>query len=313
MKRRRFLGITASACAAAVADVAGAAPGSPMVWRGEGMGAWIELTILTTREESGRFAIDQCVKTLRHLELLFSLYLPDSAINELNRSGELLNPPREFRHLLSIGNDIARRTSGWFDISVQPLWLASRQQENSLNMARIAQSVVDWRSVIVEDHRVYFARPDMAITMNGIAQGFIADSLCDSLSAAGFDDILVNAGEFRAGRGSHVWNIGVGRPDGNDIQEIVRLKDGAVATSSSVVVDRKGEELIHLFDPVQGVAPHHWSSVTVLAENATQADAWSTALCVAPKDAVWDLVAGSGIRQVLLLDEDNNLTSISAG
>ena len=38
----------------------------------------------------------------------------------------------------------------------------------------------------------------MALTLNGIAQGFIADKVAELLTAEGLTDILINTGEFRA-------------------------------------------------------------------------------------------------------------------
>ena len=46
--------------------------------------------------------------------------------------------------------------------------------------------------------KVRFALPGMAITLNGIAQGYITDRIATLLQDAGMGDVLLDIGEVRA-------------------------------------------------------------------------------------------------------------------
>ena len=46
--------------------------------------------------------------------------------------------------------------------------------------------------------RIGFRRPGMAVTLNGVAQGYITDRVADLLRVRGFDNVLVELGEIRA-------------------------------------------------------------------------------------------------------------------
>ena len=65
----------------------------------------------------------------------------------------------------------------------------------------------------------------MAITLNGIAQGYITDRLAARLRDMGFEQVLIEAGEIYALSSDTPWRVGVA---GSDRQ----LADRAVATSS---------------------------------------------------------------------------------
>jgi thiamine biosynthesis lipoprotein len=167
---------------------------------------------------------------------------------------------------------------------VQPLWTtyaeafaAGRAPDGAALDA--ARGRVGWEAVEVAPGRVAFARPGMALTLNGIAQGDIADRVTDLLEAEGLGDILVDTGELRAlgGRpGGGDWRVQL--PEGRS----TGLRDRALATSAPLgtVFDAAGR-VGHILDPRSGrPAPASGRSVTVTAPTAALADALSTALCV---------------------------------
>ena len=102
-------------------------------------------------------------------------------------------------------------------------------------------------------------------------------------------------GELRArghnGRGLP-WRIAVERPDPGirEVQSIVELRDGAMATSGDYrnFFERDDELYSHTIDPKTGrPVTHSLASVTVLAPKAARADALATALLVlGPEDGL---------------------------
>ena len=146
----------------------------------------------------------------------------------------------------------------------------------------------------------------MAVTLNGIAQGYITDRIAELLRARGWTDVLIDLGELR-GLGGHPdgrpWTIGL--PDPRRAQALIAeipLGQRAAATSagSGTTFDRAGR-YHHLFVPRTGRSATTYSAVTVVAERATVADALSTALSVMPREqapAVLRRVPGIDARVV---------------
>lgn len=276
LSRRRFIAISAAALAAAPARAQPARR-----WTGVALGARASITL--AHPEAERLTTASRDEIAR-LEAIFSLYQGGSALSRLNRDGALDAPPFELVECLGIAGLVHAATQGAFDPTVQPLWRAYAEafaagvapDGAALSVAR---AKVGWHGVEVAPGRIAFARPGMAITLNGIAQGYIADRVTRLLDAEGLVDILVDTGELRAlggmpGGGDWTVHLPEGRSAG--------LRDRALATSApfGTVFDAEGR-VGHILDPRSGrPAPASGRSITITAPTAALADALSTALCV---------------------------------
>jgi thiamine biosynthesis lipoprotein len=276
LSRRRFIAISAAALAA------GGARAAPVTrWTGVALGARASITL--DHPEAARL-VAAARDEIARLEGVFSLYLANSALSRLNREGALDAPPFELVECLGIAGAVHAATAGAFDPTIQPLWRAHAEafaggrapDDAALSDAR---KRVGWHGVTVTPGRIAFARPGMAITLNGIAQGYIADRVTRLLEAEGLTGILVDTGELRATGGM---------PDGGDWPvelpggRRTGLRDRALATSAPLgtVFDTHGQ-VGHILDPRSGrPAPASGQSVTVTAPTAALADALSTALCL---------------------------------
>lgn len=292
LNRRRFLQISAAACAG-FATGAAASP-SPLLyhWKGSAMGAGASITLAHPEAEQ---IVADCLAEIDRLERIFSLFRPDSALSRLNREGSLESPPFEMLALLDICGAVHAATGGLFDPTVQPLW-ASYAEHHAAGRAPSPKALaaalerVGWQHLRYDADRIALARPGMALTLNGIAQGYVADSVADRLAARGLTDILVNTGEFRA--------LG-GRPDGNPwpvrfdagSQEAageIDLRDRALATSSptGTVFDAAGQAG-HILHPRTGLpASSRWQLISVTGPSAAVADGLSTAMCLMSRDGM---------------------------
>ena len=178
---------------------------------------------------------------------------------------------------------------------MQPLWqlYAAHFAANPDDVAgppvhriEAARRRVDYRAVAMDGPRVGFLRPGMAVTLNGIAQGYITDRVAELLRAAGFASVLVQLGETVAGAPrseGRPWRVGIPDPFAPDrVLETLDAVEVAIATSSGRATrfDAAGRHH-HLFDPATGRSADRYASVTVVAARATAADALSTALAVA--------------------------------
>jgi thiamine biosynthesis lipoprotein len=324
--RRRFISIAAafggsSFFVGAESSVANVASSRPLRWRGSALGAEAEIQLYNGNRANAEHALVGCRKEIARLEALFSLYRSDSAINTLNREGSLDHPDSDFLNLLSRAASVSARTAGGFDITIQPLWslYASHFAATNADPAgpkenEIARTLtlIGWDGVELSTERVNFARKGMAITLNGIAQGFITDRVAQLLRRDGYENVLVQLGESYA-MGRHAdgrpWRVGIGSPNGDgSVLTSVSLENRALATSGGYgsPFSQDGQHH-HLFDPQNGRSANHYRSVSVLAPDATTADALSTALAVTPRQHLKRTLANFSDVRVFLSGNDGEL------
>ena len=181
--RRRLLGLAATtlACPATVR-----ADDTRHDWRGTAMGAGARITLYHAR---GKALLARARAEIERLEDIFSLYREGSALSRLNRDGELHAPPFELLECLSLCARVHRTSGGLFDPSVQPLWALyaethSTGQAPTANQIAAVLTRVGWDGVRYDSRSVHL-REGMALTLNGVAQGYVADRVATLLTAAG--------------------------------------------------------------------------------------------------------------------------------
>ena len=183
--RRRAFRILAAAAGVPllIAGVRAAAPQPRFFsWQGEVLGAAAGLTLWHADASLARRTILKVRREIERCEAIFSLQR-DSEIVRLNRDGALTRPSADLVAVIDASQRLGRASNGAFDITVQPLWRAyeahfwSRAQvapDIAARAAGIARRLVDFRRVQAGAARIGLA-PGMAITLNGIPQGYITD------------------------------------------------------------------------------------------------------------------------------------------
>jgi thiamine biosynthesis lipoprotein len=301
LRRRRFLGISAATTGLALLSprfaVAGPGPaGQSVFWEGQAMGAPARLILHCEDEAQGRRLIAAALSEIRRLEGIFSLHRPDSALVELNRSGALPAPPADLVALLRLSQQVHMATQGAFDPTVQPLWTLYRDHfaTPGADPAGPSREAVAERlaltglgNVACDDNRIVLLRKGMALTFNGIAQGYATDRVVAILRDGGMAHSLVDMGEPRAIGGrpdGTAWRVGI---EDGAAGETLDIRDMAVATSAGAgfVFDGIGR-FTHLLDPRTGRAAPLHRAVTVIAPQAAMADALSTAFAWLPPAAI---------------------------
>ena len=286
--RRRFLKIAAvqTAALAAWGGSIGRAQDALRAqrWRGIALGGEVGIDLYGGGGDESIFA--KCRLEMLRLEGIFSLYLDDSELARLNRYGRLEDASDEFLEVLQMGQRTSAATNGAFDVTVHPLCELLSQGETGQERLRATRALVDYRKLVIDGRSVRLAAKGMAVTLNGIAQGFITDRITDLLAASGFTMALVDLGEKRA-LGIHPeqrpWRVGVrsGEGDGTRLAGVFDVAaDRAIATSGGYGQRYKAAGLNHLLDARSGESRAAWTSVSVIADNAVSADALSTALSV---------------------------------
>jgi thiamine biosynthesis lipoprotein len=327
LSRRRFVNISAAAAGLALvpAGRAMASDANVVVWRGTLLGAIATMQIHHSVRAEAERLIAAATSEARRLERLFSLYQPDSALVELNRSGILVDPAPELVDLLSESRRYSELTQGMFDPTVQPLWklyVAHFSRDGAdpsgppETAVRAALAHVDYRRVSVSRDRIVLPR-GTELTLNGIAQGYVTDAIVELLRAQGITQSLVDMGETRV-LGSRPdggpWEIGVADPERTgQIETTLPVVDRAVSTSGGYGFrfDPAGR-FNHLFDPQSGGCAGRYRSVTAVARRATAADAMSTAFSLMEEARMRALMRAAGIERVHLIDAAGTASDLVA-
>ncbi|MGB3830335.1 MAG: FAD:protein FMN transferase [Mesorhizobium sp.] len=328
MTRRRMIGISAAAAGMALLPLQGrAAPESTpeaVTWRGEAMGAQAFLVIHHPDRAKAQRLAEATVAEVRRLERIFSLYRDDSDLTRLNRQRFLVAPPKELVELLRQSRAVWALTGGAFDPTVQPLWDAYRHHFSTPDASEAGPPAAALREclarvgldrVACSPDRIELSVPGSALTLNGIAQGYVTDKVVDLLKAGGIERSMVDMGESRAigsAPGDRPWRIGISDPrDAARVLKVLDVEDRAVATSSPFGFRFDGEgKFSHIIDPRSGATPQRHASVTVVAGQAALADALSTAFNLMDADAVAATARRMGAVEAHLLAHDGVWTQI---
>ncbi|HFC05260.1 MAG TPA: hypothetical protein ENJ55_06110 [Rhizobiales bacterium] len=192
-------------------------------------------------------------------------------------------------------------SNGAFDPSIQPLWRlyanwfsahpgSKGPPEKSLAAAR---ELVNFNQIKIDDATIRLAA-GQAISLNGIAQGYITDRISHMLKQAGWHHVLVNLGEYRAIDG---------KPDGSPFrlglagaQLETDLSDMALASTSPDGFVFPGSQngsrntTGHVIDPRTGITPQGWQTVHVRHRSAATADGLSTAFAILDTNAIQSVI-----------------------
>jgi thiamine biosynthesis lipoprotein len=308
------------AAAATLAQLAGPAAGvrgeeHHAAWRGLTMGTLTRIEIRDPDRARAARILSAAVREIARLEKLFTLYHGDSALVRLNRNGLLSDPPFDLVRLLAEARNFSELTAGAFDVTVQPIWQAyaahfftpgADPAGPPADVVRRATDLVDYRAIEVEPGTIRLTRPGMALSLNGIAPGYMTDRIVELLKNEGLEHALVDLGEIRViglRADREPWRARIRDPfDGGRLAMAVPLADQALATSGAYGFrfDRNGC-FHHIFDPSSGGCPHAYASVSVLAPTATAADALATACYLMPLDMLALTLRAGGATRALVM------------
>jgi len=261
------------------------------------MGVEVNIAAYCRDAEHAEVAIKSAFDEVAKVDQLFSNYLIDSAINRLaNSLGEdqTHELDERLRPLFKRAHAIALRTDGAFDYTLggfTSLWRLARKrkrlpQQQQLKAAKFSAGYekLEWTS---DFRRLKLSSGLPQFDFAGIAKGYAADRALRALRKHGAGSALVDAaGDIAIGDpppGKQGWKIAIEAQKGDLARaECVVLKNCGIATSGDKkqFVEVDGVRYSHILDPKTGVGLKGFRSVTVIAANATDSDAFASAFNV---------------------------------
>jgi FAD:protein FMN transferase len=256
------------------------------------LGTLVTVTVVHPRGSEARRLVDAAFHEMARLEAILSRHRADTPLARLNREGWLGHPQPELVEVLRRGQEVATISDGAFDLTAAPLVdlyaarFAATGHPPADSEVEATLRRVGFRALDVAEDRITLRRPGMALTLDGIAKGYVVDSTVALLTRSGLDHVLVEAGGDLAATsmaaGAGPWEVAVQDP-GNPRRRlaILRPEGRGVATSGDYVqAFTRDRRFHHIVDPRTGRSPEEVGAVTVAAASAMDADALSTAAMV---------------------------------
>ena len=302
---RLFLSMVAfwSSCMALALSCLGQAaePLQSHVFEKPQMGVPFRLVIRT--EQGPDFAESAASKTWSRIEALnhvFSNYQTDSELSLLGQGsgrGLWVAVSPDLWELMIRSQRLAYLSDGAFDLTMGPLtalWRKSRREQSMPDAEELARARAKsgWQHLLMmpEAHSVCLTQPGMRLDPGGIAKGYALDAGIEVLKGMGVQHALLSGGGDMMSLGgrslSEPWQIRLASlaedEDVNETEDLIALQDMAMATSGDLFqfVEIDGKRYSHILNPSTGMGLTTRSLVTVVASDATTADAVATTLSV---------------------------------
>ena len=300
----------------AVADALG-----DYFWSGIGFGIEMSMELHGMSCMIGEKLAVECERIIHDMEQSFSLYQEDSELSVLNRERILKNPTPLFCELLNLSIIMNQRTLGYYHPAIHGAWLWLEAHGPAEGLDQNPDWVAQCRACdlkfleIGPSSSIRLTHPLTQLSMNAIAQGFLADTVAAHLRSAAVTTAMLHLGESYA-IGKHPegrsWNLaimGTAVNGESDLIGNVNFSDAGLAVSAQ-------DSTRILIDPVADtVRRRACVAAVVSSEGAAVADAYATAFAVAP-EAQWSRLAltlkqapGSQVRVWV----DNTLEYENAG
>jgi thiamine biosynthesis lipoprotein len=252
------------------------------------------------------------------LDQSLSIYKPGSLINAFNDDSSGIEADVHLRNVVRKALEIYKATDGKFDITVYPLvtaWGFGSEKIKSLPDSAKIKSLLP---LIGSDKLTFSGNllikkiPGLKIDVNGIAQGYSVDVLCEFLKEKGIKNYLVEiGGELRAsgkkpnGQGMRIGieSPAINQQDEPIISKIITINELAVTTSGNYrkYVESGKKRIFHLIDPKTGYPiQSQMISATVIAKDAITADGYDNALMAMKVDEALNFAKSKGLEAYLI-------------
>ena len=262
-------------------------------------------------------ALSQAEAEIYRLEGALSCRDEHAALARLNKAGGG-TADAETAALLQTALTLCEKTGGAYD----PVWGFSTGAYRVPEQDALAEAMQESGAGLVQlDGTSVKLANGAQLDLGGIAKGYAAGRVRAILQDAGVTSAIISLGGNVAAVGTKpdgsAWTVGLQDPDDPEAYfGTVSIEDACVVTSGAYqrYFEENGVRYHHILDPVTGrPAESGITSVSVVAEDDTLADALSTALFVMGLDAGAEFQKRSGLSFEAVFVTDDNTVWITPG
>ncbi|MBW2984792.1 FAD:protein FMN transferase [Candidatus Woesearchaeota archaeon] len=285
------------------------------------MGTSVKITVLDLDKEKSIEAINDAFNEIELIEGILSIYKNTSEAYMLNEKGYLNDANNELIYLLMKSIYYSELSDGAFDITVQPI-LDLYTESFEINKRpptdeeiKETLKIVGYEHMIIDGNDIRL-RKNMKITFGGIAKGYIIDRAIGVLKEHNIEHALVDAGgDIRAigKKETKDWSIALRNPrKENEYLAIIKLNDKSVATSGDYErYFEPDKKFHHIVDPRTGYSATELISVTIITDNAIDADALATSVFVLGPEKGLELIESLENVEGLLITSEREIIKSS--
>lgn len=272
------------------------------------MGTFAHLKAIATNPKTAKRCVETAFAELKKVDDLMSGYKSESEISQVNRDAAKtpVKVGKSTLHVLQKSVEFSSLSGGAFDITIAPLaqlWRTAAETNSVPTDAELelARSKVGYEKLILDpnDMTIRFAVEGMKLDLGGIAKGYAIDRAIEAMRAGGAVGGMVDVGgDIRCfgspPKGKNTWRIGLQKPDEpdgedqslsmsvNQILMVLKFNNAAVATSGGYrrFVLIEGKRYSHIINRTTATSAGALSSVTIISQNALDADALATSVSV---------------------------------
>ncbi|HIE30773.1 MAG TPA: FAD:protein FMN transferase, partial [Methanosarcinales archaeon] len=278
----------------------------------------VTITVMHPDTSEAESAIDCAFAEMYGIEHLMSHTAEESEVARLNDNGFLVDASQRLCYVIAKSFECSELSNGSFDITVLPvidLWKSKIRAGSPPTSEEINETLrlINYKNISIKNNSVYFSHRSMQVTLGGVAKGYAVDRAIGVLQEHSICHALVNAGgDIRAmgfRREDDPWRVALRNPsDKTEHITVMNLEDMSVATSGNY--ERYFSEearASHIIDPKTGYAADDLLSATIIAENATDADALATAVFVLGEKDGMDLIERLDGVEGLIITADRRI------
>jgi FAD:protein FMN transferase len=262
------------------------------------MGTPFQICVYSEKDKSFEVQTDlsKAFSLLRKIDSWMSEWRPSTELSKINLAAgaQSVKVSKELFDIIDYSLQVSKDTRGAFDPTFNALWglynfKKGHEREPTDEELKERLSLIDYSQVELNktNQTVQLKKPGMKLGLGGIGQGYGVDRIVEFLKSRGYKSGFVDgSGDtsfFGKKPDSELWKVSVRNPL-NKEKNLLTIygTDFAVTTSGD---DEKffmkdGRRVHHIIDPKTGRPCENSRQVTVIAKNATEADAFDTSFFV---------------------------------
>jgi thiamine biosynthesis lipoprotein len=262
--------------------------------------------------------VDSAFRLIAKYEKQFSPKEDYSEIIRINTSASReVEISYDLAELLQKSQEISELTQGAFDVTIGAVSQLYDFIDKTIPYPdEIKENLkhVDFTKLHLVGYTLIKDDPAIRLDIGAIGKGFIVDKVAECLISAGIRQAAINAGGdlyVLENENGEEWRIGIQHPrDDSTLWGYITLKNAAVATSGDYekFFMKDGTRIHHIIDPKTGLPADKAVSVTVIAPDATTADALCTAVFVmGPEKGIQLVNQLDNIEALIIYEQDGKL------